>query len=341
MADISYATSVTPSDYLETLILTTLPNFGEHGNGILNLNAVLGFMKINNAYEKVEGGLETWFGVSKQESTNAKWQGRDDDMNANDQDPLARLRYAWKILTNSLVINDIDRAMNRSKAMVKSLLVSKREQAVDTIENMLSSGLWDTAPSSTEIESIPKLISTTPTTGTIGGLTRSTYKVLQNKVFTDAITDIGSEGGLSKLFELQARTAVGKFMANLIILGVENWSGLAGFLEGQRRFKADERMAKIGWRAIELATGTIVYEAASADLMGSNNTINSSFMYGINTKFMKVKQLIDPTVGTNGWETEFKRIGQSLKKAVFYKFFGNLCDRLPRAHFVASNVGTS
>ena len=65
---------------LETLLLHSLPYFGEPGNGILNSNLLSAALKAKGSYEEVEGGLEFWYGLTKSENTNAKWQGKNDDM---------------------------------------------------------------------------------------------------------------------------------------------------------------------------------------------------------------------------------------------------------------------
>ena len=80
---------------LESLILACLPDYGETGNGVLNTNAITAALKKLGAAEETEGGLEAWYGVTKGESSNAKWQGKNDDMNAASQDPTTRLRWDW------------------------------------------------------------------------------------------------------------------------------------------------------------------------------------------------------------------------------------------------------
>ena len=46
---------------LESLILHILPDYGPHGDGILNSNLLTAALKLKGAYERVEGGLEFWY----------------------------------------------------------------------------------------------------------------------------------------------------------------------------------------------------------------------------------------------------------------------------------------
>ena len=324
---------------LETLVLHILPDYGEHGNGIINSNLLTAALNAKGAVENVEGGLEFWHGISKVESSNAKWQGKNDDMTANSQDPLARLRYQVRVFTNAIVINQLDKAKNRGRAAIKQLLMSYREQALDTNANQFNSAWWNANPTGDQPESVPSLITITPTAGTIGGLTRSAGTYLQNRHYSTAITDIGSEAGIAILVQLQAEQAVGQSMPDLVIMSSANWAGLAGYLATQRRFRQDDKLAQLKIKTIDLGDATVGFE--NTNVLGGANTINSAYMYMINTKFMKLRHLVDPDVGTNGWSTNFERLVRSLNKAVYFNWFGNLTTNNPRAHVVASSVTTA
>jgi hypothetical protein len=335
--NVSYASN---DANLTSLLLHILPDFGKHGDGIINSNLLTAALKLKGAVQNVEGGLEFWYGIMKQENSNAQWQGKNDDMNAAAQDPDERLRFEPKVYTSSIVLNALDRARNRGRAAIKNYLMELRQQAITTNENQFNSAWWDTSGGTGDLpESIPTLISATPTTGTIGGLNRAGNSYLQNGAYTTAISDIGSEAGIAKMIELQALYAVGQSMADLIIMSAANWAGLAGYLAANKRFKAVDPMTELKIKTIDLGDAMVGFE--NTNVLGGANTITSNYMYGINTKYMKLKHLVDPGAGKNGWGTDMERVGRSLNKAVYYTWFGNLTTNNPRAHFVATSVSTS
>ncbi len=321
---------------LESLILHILPDFGEHGDGILNSNMLTATLNLKGAKQVVEGGLEFWMGISKAESSNAKWQGKNDTMTALSQDPSARLRFPVKVFTSSIVLNELDKAMNKGRAMIKDFAMTLREQANITIKNQFNSAWWNTSPGALEPESIPKLISDDPTAGSIGGLTRSGNPYLQNKVYDTAIADIGSEAGIADMERLKIQTAVGTSVPDVIIMDSSNFAGLVGYLSTQMRFRPTDRLAQLKIPSIQLGDTTIGFE--NLEVLGGANTIQAGFMYGINSDFIKIKTLRD---GNAIWGKQFERIGEKLNKAVFFKWFGNLVTNTPRAHFVATNVSTA
>lgn len=331
--NVSYANN---DSILESLLAHILPYVDDkHGDGILNSNFITAILNKKNAKEVVDGGLEFWNPIDVNESSNFKFQGKNDDMLADEQDPTRTLRFPVKVFTGSVTVNDLDTAMNKGRALIKQYLLTKREQAKKTIDNKYNSAIWAASPGANEPESIPSIISITPTTGTIGGLTRSDNAAYQNGAYTTAIADLGSEAGLSSLMYLRAFYSVGQSMADVVVIPVAVWANLAAYLTTMRRFQNDQAMLNIGIRSIDLGDCTIGYE--NDNVLGGASTITSTYMYGINTEAggLKVKVLSD---GNSKWSTEAERVGRTLNKAFYYKWFGNLTSSCPRANWVATSV---
>jgi len=333
--NISYASGDT---ILETLVLHTLPDFGEHGDGIINSNLLLAYMKDKKRFKVLDGGLELWKGVLKSENSNAKWQGAGDTMSAQLQDPNERLRWDIKIFTDSIVINKLDEARNKGRAMIKNFAQTLRDQAESTIPNNFNSAFWAATPGTNEPNSIPSLISTTPTTGSIGGLSRVGRKELQNGVSTATIADIGAEAGLSALFKQIVSRTVGKDGPDLVIMTDTLWAGLAAYLNTLARYGANERMAQLDFDTIKYGRATIGYENVTG-LKTSANSISSGYIYGLNSNHLAFECLKD---GNFTWNPDgFERVGQTLNKALYFWVFCNLTTNLPWSHFVMTNVSTT
>ena len=343
MENIQYASSSSAlggATMLESLVLYTLPDFGPHGDGVINNNFLLSYLKEGKRYRIVDGGLEAWKGVLKQENTNFGWQAPTADMKADLQDPAARLRWDWKTFTGSLVINKLHEAMNKGSAMIKEWGRGLRDQAESTIPNQFNSGFWAATPGTQQPESIPSLISATPTVGTIGGQTRSASAIYQNGAFTTTVADIGAEAGLSALFRQIARRSIGsggKDKCDLVITTDQLWCGLSAFLTTLNRYRSDERMAKIGFQAIDYLGTTIGFENTNVE--AGYNTILEGYVYGINSKHMFFEALKD---GNFIWNPDgFERVGKTLNKALYFWVFCALTTNLPKAHFVMTNVSTT
>ena len=342
--NISYANDDT---ILESLVTHTLPDFGPHGDGIINQNFLFAYLKMKDAklgtsgrFQVIDGGLEFWNGIMKQENSNFKWQSHTSNMTANLQDPTDRFRFPIQTFTGSVVVNKLHEAQNKGKAMMKNFARTLREQAESTIPNLFNSAFWNTSPAATEPTSLPDIISSTPTTGTIGGISRSGNSYAQNKVSTTAVADIGSEAGISAVHRQKIRAAIGqggRDAADVAIMDDELYSGMMGFLAGQNRFRPDDDMAKLDFDTIKLGNTTYSYE--NTDNEGNPNTITSGFLYLINSNYIKFKVLKD---GNFIWNPDgFERVGVTLNRALYFWVFCNLTTNNPRAHVVLTNVSTA
>lgn len=332
---------------LEALVLHTLPDFGPHGDGIINKNFLFSAMKMKDKqdgsakrFQVIEGGLEFWNGIMKAENTNFKWQSNTADMTAQLQDPSERLRFAIKTFTGSVVINKLHEAQNKGKAMMKEFARTLREQAESTIPNQFNSAFWNTSPATDEPESLPSIISATPTTGTIGGLNRSGNAYLQNIAYTTAVADIGSEAGIAALTRQRLRASIGSGGADAPDLGIMNdelYAGLSGYLATLNRYRPDDAMAQLGFDTIKLGNMTLSFE--NTNNIGSPNTITDAYIYMINSNYLKFKVLRD---GNFVWNPDgFERVGQKLDKALYFWVFCNMTTNNPRSHVVMTNVSTT
>ena len=334
--NISYASGDTE---LESLVMHTLPDFGEQGDGIINANLLTAFLKEKGRFIVKDGGLEFWYPVLKAENTNAKWQGKADEYGVDLQDPVQRLRWDVKVFTDTVTITELDEARNKGKAMIKDFARTLRMQAESTIPNRFNSAFWNTSPGTNEPDSVPNIISATPTTGTIGGVTRAGSNYLQNGVYGSAITDIGSEAGIAVMNQLvmqQMITASDK--PDLIILDHIRYAGLVGYLSTLYRYRPDDTMAKLDIESVKIGSTTVGPEVLSANLASSANSITATYMYGINSNYLFFNLLSD---GNFKWGTSFERVGWRPVKFLPFKVFCNLCTNLPRAHFVATSVATT
>ncbi|KKK59375.1 hypothetical protein LCGC14_3035010, partial [marine sediment metagenome] len=226
-------------------------------------------------------------------------------------------------------------ATNRGRYAIKDWFKGLKQQADTTIDNDFNSGWGKTSPSGTDPNSVPSLISSTPTVGTIGGLARSSFKSLQNGVETAAIADIGSEAGIGSMLELAATYSVGQSMTDLVVMSQTKWGNLGAYLSTQQRFRADEKLKLVNVRSIDIIGMTIVFE--NTNVMNAENSIADDSVYGINSKHFFI-QVISGFDGR--WGTQLERVNKSLNKYIPYEWFGQLMTDNPRGQWVASNVTT-
>ena len=159
-----------------------------------------------------------------------------------------------------------------------SIAEHKMQQARRRLENRLATDLWTTSQVTDGIQGLPIGITTTPSTGTLGGLSRADYSWWRNK----AVTSFGSFGSnLTKLDQIsQDVTADGGEMWNW---GCTDGTTFLRFKNQARSYlqinasapKSDggKRVAEFGFDVVEFEGKPIVWDrlAISGRMFLMNN----------------------------------------------------------------------
>lgn len=184
-----------------TLATTTLSNFAnEIFDNVVTNNALLNELQKKGNILVVSGGREFTHPVFCNKNTSFAAMGKYGTVNTDLMDPLTRSRWDIKVLAGSVVYSLVEEAMN----------AGNREKLIDYVEAMKMSAevsmgelMGDqlfTAQASVgtnDLDSIPKIISKTPSTQSdVGGIESSTTSNAFWRNYTYATT-VGSFNSLS------------------------------------------------------------------------------------------------------------------------------------------------
>lgn len=330
--DITYASS---DALIQSLILHMLPYYTPQADGIINNSAITAFLKTKGKIDVQDGGQEIVCPIVVNKNSNLGWMSHTGSMSATLQDPSRALRYDFKTFAGAgVIVNKLHAAQNKGKAEIVRLAKTLMEQSESTIQNDFSSSFWASTVATDNPNSIPTLITTTPTTGTIGGQSRSTNKAYQNKLYDTTVSDLGSEAGLLALESQILKSAVRpNDKVDFVVMGDSLFASLSSYLDTLRRFQPDSKMGDLGFNTLKVLGATVVSE--TNETLNGENTITSTYIYGINSKYMKLVVLKD---GNFKWSDKFEHIPLTLNDALYFYVFCQLCDQLPRAHFLMSSV---
>ena len=109
--------------------------------------------------------------VKKNETV--KFLGKGGTVSLNDNDPMTTIYYEWKYLAGNVTRYWTDEQKNKGKKKLISMVTAKVDGLKDSIADDLEIALNAASPGSLDFHSLPQLISTTPSTGTLAGMARS------------------------------------------------------------------------------------------------------------------------------------------------------------------------
>lgn len=302
----------------------------EIGDSVINKNFVLAYLKSKGKKMEV-GGLGFAEPVMISKNSNFDHRSHYSQISADIQDPTREFKFDQATLSGTVVINRKHELMCKGKAEIKKLLSTLKMQAETTVENAIGSAMWASSPTANiDPESLPSLLSITPTTGTIGGISRSGNAYAQNKHSSTAITSIGSAAGLAGLHKF--RLSLGgdaKTNPDFAVTTATLFGKLYGYMDNLRQLRASEQMVKLGFDQFYVGTALVGYDGD-----GGTDECPDDYMYWLNSKHLFFKVLEGSWFKFDPFSYKDNSLNST---SIFYMFY-NLTTNLPSSMGVQSAI---
>lgn len=106
-----------------------------------------------------------------------------DTISTTRTDVFDRFEYQWKEYAGSVVVSDLELDRNAGEGQVFALLPAKMENLKNSFRSTLNSDIFGagTGNSSKVLTGLQALISSTPSSGTVGGIDRGSYSFWRNQ----------------------------------------------------------------------------------------------------------------------------------------------------------------
>lgn len=132
-------------------------------------------MMMENGRKKTEqGGLGYNERLMYGQNTTFKGTTEFGVIDTTPQQGMTVARYTWSQYTGSLIMSEMEIAQNRGDSQISSLMQDRSEQLVMSAKEKFNVDLFGSANGSDiAINGLQAFVSTTPTTGTVGGIDRS------------------------------------------------------------------------------------------------------------------------------------------------------------------------
>ena len=181
------------SSYTELLSLTVQELEDELFDNILTKNAFSATLKQNGSVVPKDGGPQIVIPIMFAENGSYARYSGPQFLNTSQNDVFSSFYYDWKQIAIAIQAHGRELMQNSGRSQNRDLIKSRVMNAKATFENefnidMLSDG---TGSGGLQIGGAQLLIANTPTSGTVGGISRSTYTFARNQ-FYRATTDGGA-----------------------------------------------------------------------------------------------------------------------------------------------------
>lgn len=279
------------------IIATTLQSrTGQLADNVTNNNALLRRLKTKGKIKPVTGGSQILQEISYANNATAMMYSGYQTLDITPTKVIDAATFDFKQAAVGVTISGLEMLKNSGKEQVIDLIEARVEVAEDTMNNMISTGLYSdgTNYGGLDITGLKAAISTTPTVGTYGGFDRSVSSNAfwrnQSTTFSGLSLTAGADTIQSAMNNLYFKLVRGTDLPDLILADNTYFRYYMESLQSIQRVESTDT-ASSGFRTLQYMAGTDVILDGGL-YSGSNNSgisyagVPSSQMYFINSKYL-------------------------------------------------------
>ena len=266
------------------IIATTIQSrSGELADNLTQNNAILQRLNSKGNVRPFSGGnviLEEIM-YNDPATNNANSYSGYEVLNITPDSPISAAQFSITQYADSVTMSGLEMLQNSSKEAIIDLLDGRMQVSEARLLNRISGDLYGdgTGNGGKNIDGLAAAVSTTPTTGTYGGINRANWSFWQNQ----ATTGLTSTNTLAKMTEAAIKQVRGTDKADLYIAGNTTYQYFVGALQAIQRITTEESGAA-GFASLKFYGG-----GTSADVVlggGIGNQETATYMYLLNTNYI-------------------------------------------------------
>ncbi len=246
-------------------------------------NAVLlAKLKMRGNIKTFSGGYKILQELSFAENSNAGWYSGYDILPVGVSDVISAAEFNIKQAAVPVVISGLEMLQNSGKERMIDLLDSRIENAESTLANLIAGGLYSdgTGAGGKQIDGLNAAVPLDPTTGTYGGIDRSTWTFWRNKISNqtaaNGLDPTKIQGYWNALWASQVRNMD---RPDLIVADSTVWAAYMESLQALQRFTSPET-GNLGFPSIKFMDADVCLDG------GIGGFCPAGTAFFLNTKYM-------------------------------------------------------
>lgn len=270
---------------LSQIVATTLANrTKEVADNVTANNGVLRFISKAGNVKTFDGGRTIYEPFSFQENGNTGYYSGTDLLPTGATQDVTAAEFGIKQASTQVVVSGLEEIQNSGTSAIIDLLDARLEVAEQSLTNLLNRGVYSdgTGFSGKQITGLQAAVTSSPATGTYGGIDRSVWSVWRNKKFQGTVDGTGAVTSSNIIFymdQLFANMVRGGDRPNVIIMDQTFWATYMNALQPQQRFTSSAS-ADAGFQEISYMNIPVVLD-------NTESGVPSRTAYFLNTKFLK------------------------------------------------------
>jgi hypothetical protein len=276
---------VNPSAAMTEIVTTTLRNrTGKLADNVSKNNALLRRLKAKGKVKPISGGRTIVQEMEYAENGTFKRYSGYEMLNITPSDVFTAAEFNYAQAAVAISISGLEQIQNAGEERIIDLLESRIGNAERTLVNNIALDCYSdgTADGGRQIGGLQLLVSSSPTSGVIGGIDRSAWSFWRNQVFSGlnnggaAVTAANIQSYMNRLWVQQVR---GADRPDLIVADNNFYRLYLESLQAIQRIASEDK-AMVGFDALKYMSADVVLDGG----YGGGSPTNT--MYFLNTDFI-------------------------------------------------------
>lgn len=281
------------------IITTTLRSrTGQLADNVTSNNALLTRLNTKGRIKPVSGGSQILQELAYANNATAMFYSGYQPLDLTPQKVIDAATFDFKQAAVGVSISGLEMLKNSGKEQVIDLLESRIEVAEETMQNLISTGIYSdgTGFGGTQIGGLQLLVSATPTTGVVGGFDRSNSS---NAFWRNQLTSFATLGltagadtiqaAMNNLYLKQVR---GSDQVDIILADNTYFRYYLESLQSITRIMDNNNdVGKLGFTNLKYMNADVVLDGGV--YTGTYTGVPSSQMYFLNTKYIHYRPHTD------------------------------------------------
>ena len=271
-----------PNTSWTEIVTTTLESRShELADNVSNSNALLARLSSKGNVRTVTGGRVIAEELEYAENATFKYYSGYETLDISPSDIATAAEYNWKQAAVAVTASGLEvEVQNSGKEAVIDLLDKRIGNAHRTMKNQISSGIYSdgTGSSSKQITGLQAQVADDPTTGTVGGIDRSTWTFWRNQMLTNATMSASVIQGYMQTLWIEC--CRGSDKPDLITADAYCYGYYWDALQAIQRITTDGGgKAAQGWASLAFLTADVIYDGDSGHPDYGMYFLNTDFLF--------------------------------------------------------------
>lgn len=272
------------SPNLSELVTTTLRNRSRRlADNVTNNNALWYRLNERGNIRPFSGGRNIVQELEYAENSTFKRYSGYEVLDISPSDVFTAAEFEIKQAAVAVSMSGLEELQNSGREQMIDLLESRIRNAERTMENNMSSDAYSdgTADGGKQIGGLQLLVADAPTSGTVGGIDRSSWSFWQNQLWDFSVESVTPSASTiqNAMNQLYLRCARNNDTTDLIVADNTYFGYYWSSLQANQRFTNDD-MAKAGFDNLRFMSADVVFDG------GQGGSCPSAHMYFLNTDYL-------------------------------------------------------